>query len=190
MLALAAVRRTVRAFSGPADVVIITHTHEHTHDEDHDHPHDLELVAPQGGRPVAGSTAPTVTATAHQHRHRHRHVATMPDDPFTTSAPRTAFAVGMVHGVGAETPTQILVFLAASRAGGVAVGILLLTCFLVGLVVSNTVVALTAAFGILGASRHFPLNATISVLAATFSVIIGTLFLIGQTPLLPAIAGG
>ena len=31
---------------------------------------------------------------------------------------RTAFGVGMIHGVGAETPTQVLIFLAAAGASG------------------------------------------------------------------------
>jgi high-affinity nickel-transport protein len=183
MLVFAAIRRTTRALTRHDDVVVITHAHEHSHDGPHDHDHEhadtLELV---------GEGASTAVLTSH--RHVHRHIGRFPEDPFTTTAPRTAFAVGMLHGVGAETPTQILLFLAASRAGGIAAGILLLACFLAGLLASNTVVALTATFGILGASRHFPLYATVSVVAATFSLVIGTLFILGQTPLLPAISGG
>ena len=56
----------------------------------------------------------------------------MPDDPFVNYGRGTSFGVGMLHGIGAETPTQVLIFLAAAGAGGVAVGLLLLGCFIVG----------------------------------------------------------
>ena len=90
-----------------------------------------------------------------RHRHLHHHVGTLPDDPFPSYGRPTALAVGALHGIGAETPTQILLFLAAARAGGTAIGVALLLCFIVGLLASNTVVALTATFGFLRASRNF-----------------------------------
>jgi high-affinity nickel-transport protein len=67
---------------------------------------------------------------------------------------------------------------------------LLLACFLVGLLGSNTLIALAGNFGFLGASRNFKLYATVSVLTASFSLVIGTLFLFGRSTLLPAIFGG
>jgi high-affinity nickel-transport protein len=102
----------------------------------------------------------------------------------------TAFGIGMLHGIGAETPTQILIFLAAAGAGGKSAGVLLLVCFLVGLLSSNTVVALASTFGFMGAGRNWKLYAGISVLTASFSLVIGTLFLLGRSTMLPAIFGG
>lgn len=135
----------------------------------------------------AGAEAAVATTTAHHHVHHH--VGTLPADPFVTYGRPTALAVGALHGIGAETPTQILLFLAAARAGGTAIGIALLLCFVVGLVASNTVVALTATFGFLRASRNFAVYAAVSVVTAAFSLVVGALLLTGHTPLLPALTG-
>jgi high-affinity nickel-transport protein len=96
----------------------------------------------------------------------------------------------MIHGVGAETPTQVLIFLAAAGAGGTAVGVAVLMAFIVGLLASNSLITLGAAFGFLSASRNFAVYATIGVLTAAFSLVIGALFLFGQEGVLPAFFGG
>jgi high-affinity nickel-transport protein len=187
MLAFAGVRRAARWVGGrrarAADLVVITHEHAHPHGEDHHH----DQVRHTNAADAPGTLQSVATTTVH--RHVHHHVGTVPDDPFPAYGRPTAFAVGALHGVGAETPTQILLFLAAARAGGTAIGVALLLCFIAGLIASNTVVALAALFGFRGASRNFPIYATVSVVAAGFSLVIGTLFLLGQDPLLPALAG-
>ena len=96
----------------------------------------------------------------------------------------------MIHGVGAETPTQVLVFVAAAGAAGSAAGVTLLICFLVGLLVSNTVVAAAGTLGFLNAARNFGVYATLSIIAAVFGLVIGVLFLFGKTGALPALFGG
>lgn len=162
-----------------SEVVEVLHDHPHPPTDVHDH----RKVPVAVGR--AGAEAPVPV-----HSHRHRHLATMPDDPFANYGKGTAFVVGMIHGVGAETPTQVLIFLAAAGAGGKGAGLALLVCFLVGLVASNTLIALAGTFGFLGAARNFKLYATVSVVTATFSLVIGSLFLLGRGALLPAIFGG
>jgi high-affinity nickel-transport protein len=183
MLVFAGVRRAVRWTAqrrgGARELIVITHEHDHPAGEAHDADHTRAAVH-------AGAS----TATAIRHSHLHHHIGTLPDDPFPSYGRRTALAVGALHGIGAETPTQILLFLAAARAGGAATGVALLICFLVGLVVSNTVIALTAAFGFLSASRNFRIYATISLVTAAFSLAVGTLFLLGHASFLPALAGG
>jgi len=114
----------------------------------------------------------------------------MPDDPFINYGRATAFAVGVLHGIGAETPTQVLIFLTVAGAGGKAAGILLLGCFIAGLLTSNTLIAAASAFGFVGATRKFWLYATISIATATFSLVIGTLFVLGKATFLPALFGG
>jgi ABC-type nickel/cobalt efflux system permease component RcnA len=184
MLLFSGVRRGVRWLGGrdrPREVVF-EHDHEHSVDEAHDvereHMHD-RVMANRGSAVPDG-----------RHRHRHRHVGRLPDDPFVTYGPVTAFSVGMMHGVGAETPTQVLIFLTAAGAGDTGVGLLLLGCFLVGLLSSNTMIAVAGTFGLLGASRRWWLYATVSVLTAVFSLVIGGLFLFGRGAVLPAIFGG
>jgi high-affinity nickel-transport protein len=124
------------------------------------------------------------------HSHIHRHLGSLPDDPFTEYASGTAFGVGMISGVGAETPTQVLIFLTAAGMGGKATGLLILGCFLVGLLISNTAVALAGAIGFLGASRHFGIYAAVSLVTAFFSLVVGTIFLVGGATILPALFGG
>jgi high-affinity nickel-transport protein len=195
MLVFGFVRRvaTRRRRTSASAEVVITHEHDHRHDEHHDHDHDHVHAHPHPHphphpHDVTMPTDATV-ATTTAHRHVHRHVGTLPADPFVTYGGPTAVAVGALHGIGAETPTQILVFLAAARAGGTAIGIALLVCFIIGLLASNTVVALTATFGFLRASRNFALYATVSVLTAAFSLVVGVLLLTGHAPLLPALTG-
>jgi hypothetical protein len=165
--------------AGYRKLVTIVHDHEHDVTEVHDHDRALELVH-AGGAASSGA----------HHSHPHRHVGSMPDDPFVNYGRGTSFGVGMLHGIGAETPTQVLIFLAAAGAGGVAVGLLLLGCFIVGLLASNTLIALAATAGFLGATKNFKIYATVSVLTAGFSLVIGSLFLFGSAGILPAFFGG
>jgi high-affinity nickel-transport protein len=120
----------------------------------------------------------------------HRHVGTLPADPFPTAGPLTALLIGAIHGVGAETPTQVVLFVTAAGVAGKAGGLLLLLAFIAGLLVSNSVVALAGTFGALHATRNFSLYATVSVLTAIFSLAIGTIFVFGGASALPTLLGG
>ena len=179
MLVFAGVRRGWRRLRprppSPAQTVVVAHDHEH--DAVH---HGAHVAVPA----LVGAPAPG------GHRHGHRHVGQLPDDPFVDYGRATAFGVGMLHGVGAETPTQVLIFLAAAGAGGRAVGIAVLATFLAGLLVSNSLIALAGTFGFVGAQRNWRLYVGISIATATFSLVIGTLFLLGRGTALPALFGG
>jgi high-affinity nickel-transport protein len=120
----------------------------------------------------------------------HHHERPESDDGFLNYSRWTALGVGMIHGIGAETPTQLLVFLAAAGAGGRTAGVIVLVAFIVGLLSSNSLITLGSAFGFLRASRNFPLYATVAVLTGAFSLVIGSIFLLGKTTLLPALFGG
>jgi hypothetical protein len=182
MLIFSGVRRGYRWVRGwRRDPVVIQHDHEHRVEEVHERAELLDPVR-VGAAPIA-DRRPT-------HAHGHRHVVPLPDDPFMNYGRGTAFAIGMIHGVGAETPTQILIFVAASSAGGRGAGVLLLGCFIAGLLTSNSVVAVASTFGFLGAARNWKLYLTVSVLTASFSLVIGTIFLLGRSTLLPAMFGG
>ena len=181
MLVGAAARRGVRWLRrrrlAPPAPVVIEHDHEHDAAELHAEKHVGAVVAGTG-------------AELGRHRHWHRHEGTLPQDPFTEYGKRTAFGVGMIHGIGAETPTQMLIFLTAAGAGGEAVGVLLLVCFIAGLVTSNSLIALAAAAGFLRASANFGIYAVVSIVIAAFSLAMGALFVFGGGELLPAIFSG
>ena len=181
MLVFAGVRRAarwIRQRGGKPTFVEITHDHAHDPAEPHPDAHLVDAVA-GGGRGVVA-----------EHRHGHRHIGAVPDDPFPAYGKPTAFGVGMIHGVGAETPTQVLLFVAAAGAGGTTEGLVLLVCFLVGLLSSNSLIALAGTFGFLGASRNWRVYLGVSLVTAAFSLVIGTVFLSGHATVLPAFFGG
>ena len=100
---------------------------------------------------------------------------------------RSVFFIGVVHGLGAETPSQLLIFLLAANLGGAALGLLGLGMFLAGLLVMNTMMTASAA-GVFGISRHRPwVLRTVSALTAVYSLVMGAVFLSGRSSLLPSI---
>lgn len=134
---------------------------------------------------AAAAAAPLATETTH--RHLHRHVVAAPADPFMAYGSWSAFGIGLLHGVGAETPTQVLVFAAAAHASDTGSSIGVLVSFLVGLVVANTVVAAASTFGY----RRFGANrVAVGILGgvtAAFSLVLGALLLTGQASVLPPV---
>ena len=95
--------------------------------------------------------------------------------------------VGVIHGLGAETPSQLLLFLLAANLGGTSRGFLGLLCFIAGLLVMNTIMTASAS-GIFASSTQRPrLQALITSLAAVYSFIVGTIFLLGVSDKLPAL---
>jgi high-affinity nickel-transport protein len=98
---------------------------------------------------------------------------------------QSVFFVGVIHGMGAETPSQLLIFLLAANLGGQARGFLGLTMFLAGLLLMNTLMT-ASAVGIfaVSATRHKMMQAA-TALTATYSLVVGTIFLFGSAAILP-----
>jgi high-affinity nickel-transport protein len=124
------------------------------------------------------------------HPHPHPHEHPMPEAPPGGYGGRTAFGVGMLHGVGAETPTQLVIFLTAAGAGGTATGVVTLVAFVAGLLSSNSLIALTASYGFLRASRSFTVYASVAAVTGVFSLVVGGLLLAGHGAALPSIFAG
>jgi high-affinity nickel-transport protein len=101
----------------------------------------------------------------------------------------STFMVGVIHGLGAETPTQILLFLMAANLGGTAFRLLGLMMFIIGLLVMNTLMCASAA-GVFTAVLARP-QALRALTAATsaYSVVVGTIFLLGSAGRLPSLSG-
>jgi high-affinity nickel-transport protein len=110
------------------------------------------------------------------------------DDLVSEYGVRTSLGIGALHGIGAETPTQVLIFLAAAGAGGRSVGLATLVVFVAGIITMNTFLALGAAFGMVNAARSKVVNMTAGVVVAVFSLVIGTVFLFGLGDVLPALS--
>jgi high-affinity nickel permease len=106
--------------------------------------------------------------------------------PFAFSYNRSsAFLVGIIHGLGAETPSQLLLFLLAANLGGTSRGFLGLVCFIGGLLIMNTLMTASAS-GIFASGRHRPrVQVLVTSLTAAYSFIIGSIFLLGASDKLP-----
>lgn len=98
---------------------------------------------------------------------------------------KTALGVGMIHGVGAETGSQALLIAAVGGASSQGLGIAMLLAFTVGLVLSNTVVAVLASTGFISSSRARPLYLAVGLLTGVFSIVIGAFFALGLGTELP-----
>ena len=132
----------------------------------------------------AGNADGTSRLEAPTHIHEHSH------DGDGEYANGTAAAIGAVHGIGAETPTQIVVFLAAASAGGVWAGLAVLVVFVAGLVVSNSAITIASVFGFSLAGRRPFIQISVGALTAVMSIAIGVMFLTGNDAILPAFFAG
>ena len=97
----------------------------------------------------------------------------------------SVFIVGIIHGLGAETPSQLLLFLLAANLGGTSKGFFGLLSFIAGLLVMNTLMTASAS-GIFATSTSRPrVQAIVTSLTAAYSFIIGAIFLLGASDKLP-----
>jgi high-affinity nickel permease len=97
----------------------------------------------------------------------------------------SSFVVGVIHGLGAETPTQLLLFLMAAHLGGTVAGLLCLAMFIVGLVGMNTLMCASAA-GIFSSAMAKPQTLkAVTVLTSAYSIVVGAIFLFGASDRLP-----
>jgi len=101
----------------------------------------------------------------------------------------SAFVVGVIHGLGAETPTQLLLFLMAANLGGTLAGLLGLLMFIVGLLVMNTLMCASAA-GLFSSTLARPgASRALSLATSAYSIIVGSIFLFGSADKLPTLTG-
>jgi len=115
--------------------------------------------------------------------HGHEHPA--PQDKSWNYSPKAVAMIGVVHGLGAETPSQLAIFLLAANLGGVSKGFLGLAMFIAGLLVMNTLMT-ALAVGLFGYSSHLPrFQFVVTALTAIYSLAVGSLFLFGSSQLLP-----
>lgn len=112
------------------------------------------------------------------HARAPRHAHAGPD------AQMPAFVTGVIHGLGAETPSQLLLLVVAAGMGA-APGLLCVGAFVVGLFITNTVMC-AVMVGLYGREtvRH-RLTLMVSGVSAVYSLSVGVLYLLGAGTLLP-----
>lgn len=180
MLVLSGLKRTVAWLRRtPVREVEISHEHEHPVDGHH---HHHEHLSPADEKPGAVKT--------HTHLHPHSHVVPAPADPFTEYGIATCFGIGMIHGVGAETPSQVVLFTTAAGVTGVLGGVWVLLAFVVGLLIGNTILVAASATGFSSGQRLPSIYMVLALMTALVSLWVGVLYLAGRPDLLPAFLGG
>ena len=114
--------------------------------------------------------------------HGHEHA-----EPLEMSAygPRTALAVGMIHGIGAETGTQVLLITAIGGAAAAGLGVPMMFAFIVGLLISNTAIVVMTASGYVTTQLRRRIYLVVGVVAGAFSLVLGLTFLLQADGLLP-----
>jgi high-affinity nickel permease len=114
--------------------------------------------------------------------HGHEHVEPLEMSSYGT---RTAFGVGMIHGIGAETGTQVLLIAAVGGAASAGLGVPMLFAFVVGLLLSNFAIVLFSSVGFVASQTRERIYVGIGAVAGCFSLVIGTVFLFGLSGALP-----
>jgi ABC-type nickel/cobalt efflux system permease component RcnA len=185
MVVLAGVRRTLMWLRRRgSEQVEIEHEHPHPQEGSHHHIHSAPTAS-------AGSPSPaSVAVRTATHVHPHKHVVMMPADPFKEYGLATSFGVGVIHGVGAETPSQILLFTTAAGLAGSIGGVFVMAAFVIGLFIGNSILAVLATMGFVGGRRLPRLYMALAGTTAIVSIYVGVLYVLGRSDLLPRALGG
>ena len=97
----------------------------------------------------------------------------------------SVFLIGVLHGIGAETPTQLALFFLAKSLGGTANGLMGLAAFCVGLVFMNALMTASIGGAFKTGAFHPRFYHAIAWMGAAYSFIIGVIFLFGISERLP-----
>ena len=108
--------------------------------------------------------------------HGHEHV-----EPLEMSS----YGVGMIHGIGAETGTQVLLIAAVGGASSAGLGVPMLLAFVLGLLISNFAIVLISSVGFVSSQSRERIYVGIGAVAGIFSLFVGTIFLFGLDGVLP-----
>jgi high-affinity nickel permease len=99
---------------------------------------------------------------------------------------KSVFVIGVLHGIGAETPSQLALFLLTANLGGTSRGMLGLAAFATGLIAMNALMTATMGGAFRASGHHHPhLFHAIAWTGAAYSFIIGMIFLFGISDHLP-----
>ncbi len=114
--------------------------------------------------------------------HGHEHVEPL---EMSSYGNRTAFGVGMIHGIGAETGTQVLLIAAVGGAASAGLGIPMLLAFVVGLLISNFAIVLISTVGFVASQTRQRIYVVVGAVAGIFSLVLGLVYLFGLDAIVP-----
>lgn len=114
--------------------------------------------------------------------HGHEHVEPL---EMSSYGARTSFGVGMIHGIGAETGSQVLLIAAVGGASSAGLGVPMLFAFVIGLLISNFVIVLVSSVGFVSSQTRERVYVAFGAVAGVFSLVVGAVFLLGLDGGLP-----
>jgi len=100
---------------------------------------------------------------------------------------KSVFLIGVLHGVGAETPSQLALFFLTANLGGTSRGMLGLAAFAIGLVAMNALMTASMGGAFRATGHHPRFYHLIAWTGAIYSLVIGLIFLFGISDRLPAL---
>jgi high-affinity nickel-transport protein len=100
---------------------------------------------------------------------------------------KSVFVIGILHGVGAETPSQLALFFLTANLGGTSRGMMGLAAFAIGLVAMNALMTASMGGAFTATGHHPGLYHVIAWTGAAYSLVIGVIFLFGISGRLPAL---
>lgn len=98
---------------------------------------------------------------------------------------KSVFVIGMLHGIGAETPSQLALFFLAKSLGGTGNGLMGLGAFCAGLVAMNGLMTASLGGAFRSGAHHPRFYHAIAWAGAAYSCVIGLIFLFGISDHLP-----
>jgi high-affinity nickel-transport protein len=129
------------------------------------------------GAPVSRGQA--ILAIIGKLHHHHSHEVWAADRRY---GPKSSLGLGVLHGVGAETPTQLSMLVIATNVGGIQNGALALAVFASAMFVSNMALT-TAATSVFTLSRLRPaMFRWLGGITGTYSLWIGILLMTSSAP--------
>jgi high-affinity nickel-transport protein len=114
--------------------------------------------------------------------HGHEHVEPL---EMSSYGAKTSFGVGMIHGIGAETGSQVLLIAAVGGASSAGLGVPMLFAFVIGLLISNFGIVVLSSVSFVSSQARERLYVSIGAVAGIFSLFVGTIFLFGLQGALP-----
>jgi high-affinity nickel permease len=114
--------------------------------------------------------------------HGHEHVEPL---EMSSYGPRTSFGVGMIHGIGAETGSQVLLIAAVGGAASAGLGIPMLFAFVGGLLVSNLGIVVLTSVGFVASQTRERIYVAVGLVAGLFSLVLGLIYVFGMDAIVP-----
>ena len=114
--------------------------------------------------------------------HGHEHVEPL---EMSSYGARTAFGVGMIHGIGAETGTQVLLIAAVGGAATAGLGLPMLLAFVAGLLISNVVIVILSSVAFVASQLRERIYVAVGAVAGVFSLGLGLIYVLGMDAVVP-----